>query len=85
LSARIVILDLEGAPVPGAQVTVEWTWPDGSTSVQQATTDANGAVRFQERSSREGSHEICVTNASRTGWIYAPQFNIETCETLSVP
>ncbi len=79
------ILDEQGARVAGAQVTVEWTLPDGATSTQQAPTNARGLVRYRVRSVQVGVYEMCVTEVTKAGFLYDPGQNGETCDTVTVP
>jgi len=79
------VLDQDGAAVPGALVSGQWTLPDGSTLDQQGTTGATGAVRFRAKSTQTGTYQFCVTDVSKTGYTYDPAQNGETCDSITVP
>lgn len=79
------ILDEFGQRVVGAEATVEWTLPGGTTEEQQALTNPQGVVRFRVRSRDTGAFELCVTDVTAAGYLYDPSQNGETCDTLTLP
>jgi hypothetical protein len=79
------ILTQEGDRPYQASVDVEWTLPDGSTQSQQALTNPRGLARFRINSRQTGTHQLCVTGASKDGYTYDPDQNWQTCKTVQVP
>jgi len=84
IEAMVTIHDLEHMPVPGATVVVAWTLPNGIDLTQQAITDFQGQARFQFRSAASGVYQVCVTNVTKTGWVYNSKLNHQTCATVNV-
>lgn len=85
LSGQVRISDLARVPVDGATVNVQWTFPNGSTANQQGVTDLLGRVNFRTKSLQSGTHQLCVTDLVKTGVVYAPARNLETCDTVVIP
>jgi hypothetical protein len=83
--ASIRIFDQDNLPVEMATVDVDWTFPDMSVESQSADTDFRGLTRFRARSLQTGIHEVCVTDITKTGYIYDPSQNNQTCETVDIP
>jgi hypothetical protein len=79
------ILGADARPSPGATVHAEWTLPNGSPRAQEAVTTAAGWARFRIGSPLTGTYEICVTDVVKSGWVYDPDRNVETCDTIDVP
>ena len=79
------ILDLGKLPVAGATVHAHWTFPDGTVLDQQAITDALGRDGFRLKSGQLGTYQMCVTGVTKPGWVYDPDHNMETCDTVTVP
>jgi hypothetical protein len=85
IQAMVTIHDLEHMPVAGATVVVGWISPKGIHLSQQAVTDFQGKARFEFRSAVRGAYQVCVTNVTKTGWVYDPMLNHQTCATVNVP
>jgi len=85
VTGSLRVLDQDGLVVPGATVNVEWTLPDGSTQDQQAVTGANGVAQLRTKSMLTGAYQLCVTDITKPGWLYDPDQNGETCDSLAVP
>jgi hypothetical protein len=81
----VKVLDEAHQRVGGAAVSVEWTYPDGSTLAQEAVSTPPGVARFRLKSGETGIHQLCVTGISKVGWSYDPGQNVETCDTVTVP
>ncbi len=71
--------------VPDATVTAQWTLPGGSHLTQQAITNLKGQAKFRVRSAQAGTYELCVVSAVKTGYLYEPGHNRETCHTVVTP
>jgi hypothetical protein len=84
VTANITIHDLSSNPVSGATVSAQWTLPNGAKKNQTASTNTSGIATFNCTANR-GNYKICVTNVTKTGWIYDPAGNHVTCNTLPVP
>jgi len=85
VSSSIRILDQSNQFVSGATVGSEWTLPDGSVQAQQAPTSAKGIASFRIKSTQHGTHQLCVTNVVKSGYVYDPSQNAETCDTVTIP
>jgi hypothetical protein len=79
------IMDQNNQRIEGAEVSVEWTLPNGATESQLELTSPTGVARFRLRSRQTGVHELCVTDVVKAGYVYDPSQNHETCRTLTVP
>jgi subtilisin family serine protease len=79
------IIDEDGAPVEGATVDVEWTLPWGQTRVGQKDTNANGWAWFSAFSWQSGTYQVCVTGVGKAGFVYDPDQNWETCDSIPTP
>ena len=85
LSAKTTTLDSAGKRIAGATVSIRWTLPDLSTIDQQATSNARGVVSFRVIGTLAGTYQFCVTDVLKPGWVYDPEQNRETCDTLTIP
>jgi hypothetical protein len=83
--ANVSIQDQNGGAVQGANVRAEWTLPNGKKRSQERTTDAAGVAAFSYRASPGQTYQICVTDVIKTGWLYDPGQNAETCDTVTIP
>jgi hypothetical protein len=84
--ASTEVLDAAGAPVNAARVAVRWTLPGGlGTQDGRGVANKNGTVTFMIHGSEPGAYEVCVTDAVKAGWTYAPARNAETCKVLILP
>ncbi|MDH4209120.1 MAG: hypothetical protein OEV76_09620, partial [Anaerolineae bacterium] len=81
----VPIRDQNGAPVEAASVHTEWTFPNGATHAQTRMTAASGWSLFLMPAPLTGEYELCVTDVSKTGYVYDSDQNVETCETIVVP
>jgi len=84
VSAAVTIKDQDAGPVAGATVSVQWTLPGNKTSNQQQVTGATGVADFSV-TNRAGVYQICVTDVVKAGWIYDPDQNVETCDSITTP
>lgn len=73
-------------PVDGADVEIEWTLPNGITPpLRTRVTNPAGIAPFGIRTPLQGVYQICVTDVAKSGWVYDPSQNLETCESIIVP
>jgi hypothetical protein len=79
----IHVRDANLAAVVGAEVTAEWTLPDGTVSEETAVTAFQGIATFTIWEGR-GVYQLCVTDVTKDGWDYAEDQNRETCAKLTV-
>jgi GTP-binding protein HflX len=85
VTAAVKIVNQYNQWVGGATVSATWTLPNGSLQSQQALTNTSGVAKFNVRSPLTGIYKICVTDVVKSGWVYDPDQNVETCDTLAVP
>ena len=85
ITAKVRIVDAVRAPVGGAAVSVEWSWPDGSTTTQQALTNSTGTAQFRIKATQLGTYRLCVTDVVKVGWYYNGAANAETCDSVTIP
>ncbi len=79
------VLDQDSQGVEAAAVAVEWTLPDSSTRLQQVDTNPRGIALFRILSNQSGVHQLCVTDVTKSGYLYDPSQNGETCDTINIP
>ena len=80
--AYVHIRDTTLDMVEGAEVTIQWTLPDGSTSMETLYTNSCGLAKFTCWEGG-GPYEFCVTDVKKAGWEYDPYLNRETCAVLT--
>ncbi|MGA1824197.1 MAG: PKD domain-containing protein [bacterium] len=80
--ANVIVTDADGNNVPGATVTGLW---EGLLSgLDVAVTDINGAVTIvSNKTKKSGIIIFRVTDVSASGFVYAPEQNSETQDSLS--
>jgi hypothetical protein len=67
----VTVTTLAGTAVPGAEVTVTWTRPDGTTQTLSATTSSRGRATFTTSGGR-GTYTLTVTDVSKPGFSFDP-------------
>ncbi len=82
--ADVTIHDQNNNPVSSATVSVRWTLPDNSVLDQQDVTGATGVASFSVRD-WGGTYQVCVTDVIKSGLVYDPNQNVETCDSITVP
>jgi len=85
ITAAVMIRDIYRDPVPAATVTGIWTLPDGSTQDKTTITNPNGVATFRVKSPQTGDYTFCFTGLTKLGYLYDPDLNYETCDTITVP
>lgn len=80
----VLVRDNSNAAVPGANVYITWTKPNGSTLDQVGTTAANGTVWFQTGSLTTGDYTITVTDIVKAGYVFDPN-NSVLSKTITIP
>lgn len=83
--AVLRVVDQNGQAVTEAVVDVQWTLPNGSQQDQQAMSNLKGLAKFRVKSTLTGVYDFCVTDVSKAGYVYDPDQNGETCDSLPVP
>jgi len=83
--SQVVIQDDGGNYVPGADVSITITKPDGITVSISESSGIDGTVTFKIRSDQVGTYETTVTDVSKDGWIYNDGANTETSDFLIIP
>jgi len=84
LECYVTIIDTDGNPVSGADVTINWTFPDGSTTQMVATTDENGVAYFVQENVDSGTHTVTVVDVVHSVYEYDPSLNVETTDSYTV-
>ena len=79
------VLDANGSPVIGAAVSAEWTAPNGAISAQSGLTNLRGIAGFKKQTMQVGLWHLCVTGVQLAGWVYDPDANLETCDSILIP
>ncbi|HNS50077.1 MAG TPA: hypothetical protein PKO09_02730 [Anaerolineae bacterium] len=85
VQAKVPVWDEAGNRVVGANVTAQWTLPDGRTITQTRVTGLNGAAAFARASKLTGLFTITILDVQAAGYEYDPAMNQETSEELTVP
>jgi uncharacterized GH25 family protein len=83
VTARVVVLDASGKPVPGATVTASWS---GLISKNvSAKTSTTGVASFVSSTTRQsGVLTFTVNNLVKSGLVYTPSLNTETSESITL-
>ena len=79
------IVDESAAPVSGATVDVEWTFPGGYVYPQTRSTSVNGVAVPITLGRWPGTYQLCVTGVTAPGYLYDPSMNLETCDSITLP
>lgn len=82
--AFIHIRDANLEMVPGATVSAEWTFPDGTTLLDAAVTNEQGIAILSLWEGR-GQYQICVLDVTRAGWLYDASLDREGCAVFTLP
>jgi hypothetical protein len=67
VSAKVHVIDQDGAAVRNATVTATWDLPDGSRFSQTAYSNRKGVAGF-ETSGGKGTYTLTVTNMTKSGY-----------------
>jgi protocatechuate 3,4-dioxygenase beta subunit len=82
-TVTVTVLDTSGTPVEGA--TVYGLWSNLSNKDVNGVTNGDGTVSFKTRWIRgPGTLEFSVTNVLKPGWIYDPDANMETWDSIEI-
>jgi hypothetical protein len=88
-SARVLIVDQNSAPRSGAKVTGNWYFKGSLIKTgASGTTDSTGKTTITSPQKTAGSGNTFtfkVTNVSLTAYPYAPEHNVETQDSITVP
>jgi hypothetical protein len=85
IRADVHVADEAGAPLSGADVTVELALPGGDLVTLNATTNEFGRAPFDLSSPGSGSGTLCVTEILLAGYDYDPADNNLTCLDVIFP
>jgi len=69
INGTVVVKDNTGKAVSGANVSVRWTLPGGSTRTASGNTNSSGSVKFMTSGPR-GTYTLTVTNVTKTGFTF---------------
>lgn len=84
LSATVLVVDTNRAPVSGVTVNTKITAADGTVSTPSAKTDKSGAASFSASSKTNTSWQVCVTNLTKSKYTYDSAANVETCDSFGL-
>ncbi len=86
-TATVTVVDSGGAPVSGA--TVSGYWSGATSDSDSGTTDTAGQVTLSSdgvrRPASGTTFTFTVTDVSAAGYLYNPDANIETSDSITVP
>jgi hypothetical protein len=82
VSATVLVTDQNDAPVSGAQVSAEWTLPDGEILALSSATKRNGRAVFSVPKSA-GLHIITITGVTLDGYSFDPE-NSQLTESIFI-
>ena len=85
-TAMVLIIDAENSPVEGAQISGHWS---GATNDNDSgTIDSSGKVTFasnhMQRAPEGTTFSFTADNASKSGWTYNAEANVETSDSITV-
>jgi alkaline phosphatase D len=80
--ADVLVVDQQGRPVGGAQVTGDWSGLTSGTSSETTSTDGT-ATLISDWTSQSGTFTFTVTDATASGYTYDPLANEETSDSVS--
>ena len=70
IGGRIIIVEQNGSPAPGATVSAEWTLPDGSLLPVSGVTNNRGRVQWLIPSSGAGEYTLTVLHAVKADHVF---------------
>lgn len=79
VTTNVWISDEDGNPVGDASVRVYLRKPNYRSKVHTRTTNAAGRVFWKVLSKKAGSWSVCVLWVEKSGYMYRPGMNNETC------
>ncbi len=85
VGARIRIVSATSTAVPGAAVTVEVEYPDGSNVELTATTGQTGIAVVRRQVTDTGTYTFTVLEVVRTPVVYDASQNNETSDSVTIP
>ncbi|MGI6375238.1 MAG: Ig-like domain-containing protein [Anaerolineae bacterium] len=77
--AQVQVVDGRGKPVNNALVRAAWALPGGVTVTLTDITDGKGRASWTLPTAVKPV-ELCVTDVTKSGLLYAPWLNVETCD-----
>jgi serine protease len=83
LAWSVPVLSSSGAGVAGASVTASLSGP-GVSSTATGTTATSGVASFSLVAKRSGTHTLCVSSVSASGYQYDATQNVATCASVAV-
>jgi len=83
---KVRIVDENGSPVSGANVSISLNIPGSGSATGSASTGSDGTVTFQgPKSKNTGTYVASVTNVTSSSYTYNPGANVVTSASLQVP
>ncbi|MGM0687392.1 MAG: Ig-like domain-containing protein, partial [Promethearchaeati archaeon] len=84
LTIEVAIVDSNGNPVSGADVTIDLEYPDGSINTYTATTGSDGVATFEFKKVPQGTYTVTVTDVTHTDYTYDATANVVTSKTFTI-
>lgn len=80
----VTVVDAGQSPVEGAWVYGQWSRQ--TTESDSGLTDVNGQVALQSDEVKNPTDwfKFCVIDVQKDGWVYYPNANVETCDSIKV-
>lgn len=86
--ATVTVVDQNGSPLGGVQVTGSWELQGSAIGNASGTTSGSGTVTINSAKRKASSGDVfrfTVTSLSLAGYTYDAGSNVETSDTVSVP
>jgi hypothetical protein len=83
--AAVRLWDEAGNPVAGATVSAALKLPNGVVRHKSALSKSQGVAQFVMGARTGGTWEACVEDVVHAGYVYDPDQNVETCDSLVYP
>ena len=83
-TATVTIVDAGDSPIEGAMVYGQWSRQTSDSD--SGPTDVNGQVALTSDEAKNPTDwfKFCVTDVTKDGWVYDPDTNVETCDSIKV-
>jgi hypothetical protein len=69
VSAKISVVDEDGASIAGAAVSIRWQFPNGAQQTFNGTTNNRGVAFFEVGTSR-GTHTVSILSVEKDGYSF---------------
>ncbi len=83
--SEVAVVGSGNNPVPGADVMVKLSQPNGEETTLSEISGIDGIAEFKLKVTQTGEYELLIMNLSMEGWEYDVQANMETSALLDIP